>query len=875
MKTGALALIFCDFVQPELTALSEAFDCPEVSFFTFPSRCARPPLCWEDLERLLASPQDFDKILLLGNCCLGQLGPPPKALERLSIARLTHCFSMLCGDYSISRYQQQGTYLVSSGWLDSWEERLAVLGLDAQTAPEFFGESVTGIIHLDTGISEQTSARLEAFARFVGRPHQTVPVGLDFLKLQIERLIEAWRAGQKQLEQARLAAAQSKCAEYALVIDLLKMIAQATGKESAAQEILQLYYMMFAAGDLAYIPILGDHAGPVTRIGNCSTVNDQALQAEALLLDSDYRVRPSGSGFLLRVTHDGRTLGVVSIDGLAYPENLEQYLHIALETEIVCAVVLNNALSLEHILAITTQLRQNKKALRESEQLYHSMFSKSSATQLLIDPSDGAIVDANHAALEFYGYGAAELRAMKISDINTLSPGKTAEELSNAVNGVSSHFFFRHRLTTGVTREVEVYSTPIQIGGRTLLHSIIHDITDRIHAEEAKLHLERRLQQAGKAQSLGRMAGAIAHRFNNLLGAVIGNLDLAMMRLPSGTGPAENLTEASKAAIRAAEVSTLMLTYLGQTPARREPLNLAEVCRRALPALRAGMPREARLMADFPSPETVVSANEGQIQQVLASLVTNAWESFGNGAGIVRLAVGTASPHDIQPANRFPIDWQPQLENRYSCIEVNDNGSGIAERELTELFDPFFTNKFTGRGLGLAIVLGIVRAHGGAVTVESVLGRGSTFRVYFPELVGSVSSKAETVAVVREIKWSGTVLLVEDEIAVRKITSTMLTMSGFTVLEAKDGVEAVELFKQHQGSIRYVISDLTMPRMGGWETLEALRQLERSIPVILASGYDRSQVMEGDHPELPQAFLRKPYGRAELLEAIREALEPS
>jgi two-component system, cell cycle sensor histidine kinase and response regulator CckA len=241
----------------------------------------------------------------------------------------------------------------------------------------------------------------------------------------------------------------------------------------------------------------------------------------------------------------------------------------------------------------------------------------------------------------------------------------------------------------------------------------------------------------------------------------------------------------------------------------------------------------------------------------------------------VRLAVGTASPHDIQPANRFPIDWQPQLENRYSCIEVNDNGSGIAERELTELFDPFFTNKFTGRGLGLAIVLGIVRAHGGAVTVESVLGRGSTFRVYFPELVGSVSSKAETVAVVREIKWSGTVLLVEDEIAVRKITSTMLTMSGFTVLEAKDGVEAVELFKQHQGSIRYVISDLTMPRMGGWETLEALRQLERSIPVILASGYDRSQVMEGDHPELPQAFLRKPYGRAELLEAIREALEPS
>ena len=872
MELARLGIIVCDSMQPEFSALARELDCPDVQFLSFPARCARPPLSRDDLVALLPSPEAFDKIIVLGNCCLDRLGSNPETLQRLSLSRLTHCFSALCGDFAITRYQSQGGYLVSSGWLATWEERLAALGVDAATAPKLFGESVAAIIHLDTGILEQAPARLEAFARFVGRPQVSVPVGLDFLRLRVERLIGEWRAERSQLEQRRVAAAQRKSADYAMVLDLLKMIVQTTGKEAVAREILQLYFMMFAAGDLAYVPISDGEPGPVTRIGTGSAQCDQALQGEALLLDADYRVLPSGTGFLLRIAHEERTLGVVSIDALAYPQNLEQYLRIALETVIVCAVVLNNALNFERIATISAQLRQNKAALREREQLYHSMFEKSGAIQLLVHPDDGAIVDANEAAAKFYGYPPQQLRDMMISSINILPAGEIRQALSDAVDGHCSLFNFRHRLASGVIRDVEVYSSPIRIGGRTLLHTIIHDITDRILAEEAKLDLERRLQQAQKAQSLGRMAGAIAHRFNNLLGAVMGNLELAMLGLPPGTGPAENLSEALKATVRAAEVSTLMLTYLGQTPGQREALDLSEVCRRSLNALRTAIPGEVQLESDLPSPGPGVRVNEQQIQQMLASLVTNAWESLGEGPGTVRLTLRGASPGDIQPVNRFPLEWQPRPENRYSCVEVSDDGGGITENDLTELFDPFFSSKFTGRGLGLPTALGIARSHGGAITVESELGRGSTFRVYLPELAGPVAQKSEKGAARREIAGGGTVLLVEDEVTVRRITCAMLTLSGFTVLEAKDGIEAMELFRQHKDAIRYVLSDLTMPRMDGWATLEAVRQLAPGFPVILASGYDQSHVMAGNHPELPQAFLRKPFGLTGLLEAIRQAL---
>jgi len=366
------------------------------------------------------------------------------------------------------------------------------------------------------------------------------------------------------------------------------------------------------------------------------------------------------------------------------------------------------------------------------------------------------------------------------------------------------------------------------------------------------------------------MAGAIAHHFNNHLTAVMGNLELAIGGLPRGAGSAAILIDALQAARNAAEVSKLMLTYLGQTHARHEPLDLSEVCRRSLPLLCAAMPKDMVLDTDLPSPGPAISANANQMQQVLTNLVTNAWEAGVDGRGVVRVTVKTVTPADI-PTSHRPVEWSPR-DRAYACLEVVDAGSGIADRDIENLFDPFFSSKFTGRGLGLSVVLGIVKAHGGAVTVETEPGRGSAFRVFLPVLADKTLRPPEPAEQSVEIAGGGAVLLVEDEPMVRKLGEVALRSLGFAVLLAKDGVEAVEVFRQHSDEVRCVLCDLTMPRMNGWETLAALRKLAPGLPVILASGYDKAHAMAGDHPELPQAFLSKPYELQGLRDAIGCAL---
>jgi two-component system cell cycle sensor histidine kinase/response regulator CckA len=217
------------------------------------------------------------------------------------------------------------------------------------------------------------------------------------------------------------------------------------------------------------------------------------------------------------------------------------------------------------------------------------------------------------------------------------------------------------------------------------------------------------------------------------------------------------------------------------------------------------------------------------------------------------------------------MDWQPK-EKSYACLEVTDTGCGIADKDIENLFDPFFSSKFTGRGLGLAVVLGIVKAHGGTVTVESEPGRGSIFRVFLPLSAAGLADPAPPAAPIAETEAGGTILLAEDEEMVRDMAAAMLTGQGFTVLEARDGAEAVELFRERPNEIRLVLCDLTMPHLNGWETLTALRKLAPDIPVIMASGYDKAQVMAGDHAEWPQVFLGKPYTLKELGNAIGQAL---
>ncbi len=390
-------------------------------------------------------------------------------------------------------------------------------------------------------------------------------------------------------------------------------------------------------------------------------------------------------------------------------------------------------------------------------------------------------------------------------------------------------------------------------------------------AEAERVMLESQNRLLLKTESLGRMAGAIAHNFNNQLQAVLGNLELALEDLPPNTHITEALMAAMHAGRRAAEMSGLMLTYLGQASGKREPVDFSSICQQSLAVVEPSLPREVEVKSNISVPGPILRATADQIQQVIINLLHNAREALGDAGGFIRLSLQTGSADDVSKVGRFPADWKPQ-DVPYACLEVEDNGCGISEEDFEKIFDPFFTTKFTGRGLGLAVVLGIVRAHGGVLTVESQEGKGSLFRIYLPLSKDVVSLSPEKIHASPEITVGSTVLLVEDEPDVRRMAATMLGRIGFAVIEASDGMAAVEALRERPEGVVCAICDLTMPQMDGWETLTALRSVIPGLPIVLASGYDQSQVMTGEHAEWPQTFLHKPYQLAKLRDAVRLAL---
>jgi signal transduction histidine kinase len=252
----------------------------------------------------------------------------------------------------------------------------------------------------------------------------------------------------------------------------------------------------------------------------------------------------------------------------------------------------------------------------------------------------------------------------------------------------------------------------------------VRDITEQKLAEAKILSLQ-------KSESLGRMAGAVAHHFNNQLSVVMGNLELVLHDLPDDADNRKSLLQSMKAAQKAADVSRQILNYLGPISGKHTPVNLSDICRQSLSLLQSTAPKTMIVKVDFPDSGPVVRADAGQIQQVLTNLFTNARESISDNPGRIALCIRTVSHEDIPASNRFPLDWQPQNVS-YACLTVSDTGCGISNEDIGKIVDPFFSTKFTGRGMGLSVTMGILKTHNGCLTVDSELESGSVLRVYLP-----------------------------------------------------------------------------------------------------------------------------------------------
>ncbi|MCG8549167.1 MAG: PAS domain S-box protein [Desulfobacterales bacterium] len=387
-----------------------------------------------------------------------------------------------------------------------------------------------------------------------------------------------------------------------------------------------------------------------------------------------------------------------------------------------------------YILAVVRDITDRKiaeKELRKSEQAFRNLFDNHAAVKLIIDPDTGCIISANKAAADFYGWPCSTLTQMNIDQINIKPPDEIKKLMGNAKIQKRILFNFQHRLADGSIRDVEVFSSGVNINGRQYLHSIIHDITEQKKVTKDMEELRIQNWHLKKQESLSRMAGAIVHHFNNHLMAIMGNLELSLKIIDRGESPpTKHIIKSMETAQNAAQINGLMLTYLGKNTLGKMQIDMGKVCSMTLPLFRASLPVNIALEADLPVQGPIIYGNENQIQQLATNLVTNAAESYQK-KGTIHLSVKTFTANEIPKKYRFPVDWSPDRDD-YACLAVADVGCGIEAQNIEKIFDPFFSTKATGRGLDLPVVLGIAQANNGVITVESKHGAGSTFRFFAP-----------------------------------------------------------------------------------------------------------------------------------------------
>ena len=392
------------------------------------------------------------------------------------------------------------------------------------------------------------------------------------------------------------------------------------------------------------------------------------------------------------------------------------------------------------------------------------------------------------------------------------------------------------------------------------------DITEQKRVEEDRVQLERQLLHAQKLESLGVLAGGIAHDFNNILMTIIGNADLALMRINRESPGVENLHKIEQAARRAADLAKQMLAYSGKGKFFVEQLDLNCLLEEMLHMLEVSISKKAVLRLNLHDPLPSVDADATQLRQIIMNLVINASEAIGDKSGLIAITTGCM---DCDRSYLKNVWLEENLsDGLYVYLEIADTGCGMDRETMAKIFDPFFTTKFTGRGLGMAAVLGIVRGHKGAIKIYSELKKGTTFKILLPastrpQKIFNHDSQAD------DWQGSGTVLLVDDEETVRSIGKEMLRELGFTVITAGDGREAVDTFKQNP-DIAFVILDLTMPHMDGEQCFRELRQLKPDIKVIMSSGYNEQEVTQRFIGKGLAGFVQKPYKLSVLMEAIKK-----
>ncbi len=393
---------------------------------------------------------------------------------------------------------------------------------------------------------------------------------------------------------------------------------------------------------------------------------------------------------------------------------------------------------------------------------------------------------------------------------------------------------------------------------------------ERRQAEAEKHALEQQFQQTQKLESLGVLSGGIAHDFNNILAIIKGNCSLATM---DAENAGDYINEIDKASDRAAALCRQMLAYAGKAQLSMAQVNMWMLVDEMITMLKSTLPQNAVIIPDIQTNIPFITADASQIRQIVMNLIINASEAIGNEQGEVKVSLTTTTVIAGQTEKDYHGTAIPQ--GVYVCLEVTDTGCGMDEETKWRIFEPFYTTKFTGRGLGMSAVLGIINSHKGALQLFSQLGQGTTFKVYLPAQTSNSAGEEDQNQSVTSVQWqgSGTILLVEDEKQLRFLAKSMLEMFGFTVLEAANGREALEMYQKNAEEVTLVMTEMGMPVMDGYALIPALKQFNPKLPIIVSSGFGDADVSSRIGSDNIAGIISKPYNPSQLREILKRVIE--
>ncbi|HJR75684.1 MAG TPA: PAS domain S-box protein [Nitrospiraceae bacterium] len=444
--------------------------------------------------------------------------------------------------------------------------------------------------------------------------------------------------------------------------------------------------------------------------------------------------------------------------------------------------------------------------------------------------------------------------------------------------GFHGAFGFPIKVGTEVEGTIELYSREIEEPDEELLKMMtdvglkIGQFGERARAEEALRRTEAQLQQAQKMEAVGRLAGGVAHDFNNMLTVIRGYSELVLSRLGPTDPLRKELEEVKKAADRASGLTGQLLAFSRRQFIAPKVLDLNAIIQNMEGMLRRLLGEDIIELCTVLEPEAgQLKADPGQIEQVIMNLAVNARDAMPSG-GRVTIETGNIEFGDNE--GRTPVGVEP---GKYVCLIMRDTGHGMDEETQSHVFEPFFTTKEKGKGtgLGLSTVYGIVKQSGGYIEVESKPDRGATFKIYFPCIDGSVQETGGEPVTAESIRGRETVLLVEDEPGVRRLVNETLRLHGYTVLEARHGIEALLTGAKHMGPIHLLLTDVVMPQMSGPEVAEKLLEVRPEIKVLYMSGYPDHPVFSKGGVDTERCFLQKPFTPSALAQKVREVLDGS